>query len=163
MKYVNFCLVAIASLVLMSGSVKTDKISIGYYPGEELPNISFNDLEGRNFNLHGYKGKKVVVNFWAAYDAQSRAANVRLHNFLIKNRPEIEFVSICFDENESVFKKTVLLDKLGEYSQFCDVKGTRSEIYKEFQLNKGFKSYLIDEKGVIAAMNVTPEKLEIII
>lgn len=163
MKYVNFCLAAIASLVFMSGSVKTDKISVGFYPGEELPNIVFNDLEGRSFNLHGYRGKKVVVNFWAAYDAQSRATNVRLHNFLIKNHPGIEFVSICFDENESVFKKTVLLDKLGEYSQFCDVKGAQSGIYKEFQLNNGFKSYLIDEIGVITAMNVTPEKLETII
>jgi hypothetical protein len=30
-------------------------------------------------------------------------------------------------------------------------------------LNKGFKNYLIDEQGVIRAMNITPDQLEAIL
>lgn len=77
-----------------------------------------------------------------------------------ENAPEVEFLSISFDENIHVFEKTTLLDKIDTNSQFCDLNGASSKIYKDFQLRKGFKSYLIDEKGVIKAMNITSEKLK---
>lgn len=160
MKYVNFCLSAIISLLLMSSSIKTDKPSLGYYPGEQIPNIVLKGLEGQNLDLSAYKGKKVVLNFWAAYDARSRAANVRLYNYLKKNHADVTLLSISFDKNENVFEKTLLMDKIDLNSQFCDVTGTDSEIYKQFQLKKGFRNYLIDEKGVIQAMNLSPEKLQ---
>lgn len=163
MKYVNFCLTVLASLMLMSGSVNKSTPSKGYYPGEAIPNIAFEDMEGRAINLTDLKGKKVVVNFWAAYDAPSRAINVQLYNYLKMNNADVEFVSVSFDENKNVFEKTLLLDNIDSISHFCDVKGTESEIYKEFQLNKGFKSYLIDETGVITEMKVTPDKLRVLL
>lgn len=163
MKYVNFCLLALATLLLSSGSVKTDTPSTGYHPGETIPNIVLHDLEGNSINLHDYKGKKVVVNFWAAYNAQSRANNVQLHNFLKENNPDVEFVAVSFDTNKTVFEKTLLLDNIDSISHFCDVNGTESKIYEDFQLKKGFKSYLIDETGVITAMNVTPETLKVLL
>lgn len=160
MKYVNFCLTAIISLLLMSSSIKTEKTSQGYYPGEQIPDIVLEGLEGQHLDVRGYKGKKVVLSFWAAYDARSRADNVRLYNYLKKNAPDVSFLSISFDENRHVFMKTLLLDEMDLHSQFCDTRGTDSRIYKEFQLRKGFKNYLIDEQGVITEMNVTPERLE---
>ena len=160
MKYVNFFLAALIMLLLMSSSIKTEKTSTGYYPGEQIPNIAFTGMEGQAFDLSAYKGKKVVLNFWAAYDARSRAYNVQLYNYLKENESDVAFLSISFDENRNVFEKTVLLDKIDLNSQFCDVTGTDSEIYKEFQLKKGFKNYLIDENGVIRAMNISPETLK---
>jgi len=79
MKYVNFCLLVIISLALSAGSVKTEVPSTGYHPGETIPDIVLTDQEGNTRHLHDLKGKKVVVNFWAAYDASSRANNVMLH------------------------------------------------------------------------------------
>ena len=163
MKYVKFCLLVIASLMMSSGSIKTDKPAIGYYPGERIPNIVLHDIEGNILDLSEYKGKKVIVNFWAAYDACSRASNIRIHNFLKENYPNIAYLSISFDENRNVFEKTIRWDQLEIGSHFCDTNGTRSEIYKKFRLNRGFKNYLIDENGVIMAINVTPENLKIIL
>lgn len=163
MKYVNFCLAVVASLTLMSGSVNKSTPSVGYYPGEAIPNIAVEDLEGNAINLNDLKGKKVVLSFWAAYDAQSRATNVQLYNYLKMNNSDVEFLSISFDKNRNVFEKTLLLDNIDSFSHYCDVNGTESEIYKEFQLKKGFKSYLIDEIGVITAMNVTPQELKVLL
>ncbi|OJV32446.1 MAG: hypothetical protein BGO33_08035 [Bacteroidia bacterium 43-41] len=160
MKYVNFCLVAIISLLLMSSSIKTEKTSTGYYPGEQIPNIVLNGWEGHRLDLSEYRGKKVVLNFWAAYDAQSRANNVQLYNYLKETEPDVTFLSISFDENKNVFERTALLDKIDLNSQFCDETGANSEIYKEFQLRKGFKNYLIDENGVILAIDLSIEKLK---
>lgn len=160
MKYVNFCLVAIISLLLMSSSIKTEKTPTGYYPGEQIPNIVLNGWEGHRLDLSEYRGKKVVLNFWAAYDAQSRANNVQLYNYLKETEPDVTFLSISFDENKNVFERTALLDKIDLNSQFCDETGANSEIYKEFQLRKGFKNYLIDENGVILAIDLSIEKLK---
>ena len=41
---------------------------IGCYPGERIPNIVLHDIEGNILDLSKYKGKKVIVNFWATYD-----------------------------------------------------------------------------------------------
>lgn len=134
--------------------------SLGYYPGEQLPNIELTDIHGNTLNLSELKGKKVLVNFWAAYDAQSRATNVRLFNYLKANNADVEMLSVSFDTNKGVFQKTILWDNLEASSQFCETAGTQSEIFKDFKLKKGFKNYLIDENGIITAMNVTAEQLK---
>ncbi len=160
MKHVNFCLAAIVSLFFMSSSIKTEKIPTGYYPGEQIPNIVLSGLEGQRLDLSECKGKKVVLSFWAAYDAQSRASNVQLYNYLKETAPDVTFLSISFDENRNVSERTALLDKIDLNSQFCDETGVNSAIYKEFRLRQGFKNYLIDETGVILAVDLSIEKLK---
>lgn len=160
MKHVNFCLAAIVSLFFMSSSIKTEKIPTGYYPGEQIPNIVLSGWEGQRLDLSECKGKKVVLSFWAAYDAQSRASNVQLYNYLKETAPDVTFLSISFDENRNVSERTALLDKIDLNSQFCDETGVNSAIYKEFRLRQGFKNYLIDETGVILAVGLSVEKLK---
>ncbi len=160
MKHVNFCLAAIVSLFFMSSSIKTEKIPTGYYPGEQIPNIVLSGWEGQRLDLSECKGKKVVLSFWAAYDAQSRASNVQLYNYLKETAPDVTFLSISFDENRNVSERTALLDKIDLNSQFCDETGVNSAIYKEFRLRQGFKNYLIDETGVILAVDLSIEKLK---
>jgi hypothetical protein len=163
MKYVNFCLTALSVLLLSAGSVKNDISNTGYYPGEIIPDITITDLAGDVHRLHEFKGKKVVVNFWAAYDAPSRANNVRLHHYLSRYHPDIAFLSIAFDENINVVERTLALDNLDPASQFCEVNGPDSKLYKDFKLNRGFRNYLIDEDGKITAMNITPDELDSIL
>ena len=160
MKYLNLWLLAISCLILMSGSGNADKITVGYYPGKQLPNFLFCDVEGNAHQLNEYRGSKVVINFWASYDAQSRANNVQLHNHLRENHPSIKFISISFDTNKNVFQRTARMDNLDEFSQFFEVEGTASEMYKNFRLNRGFRSYLVDENGVVMDMNVTPNSID---
>lgn len=163
MKYVNFCLIAIFSLALSSVSVKDAAPTLGYYPGEIIPEIVLTDLEGDTYMLSEYKGKKVVVNFWATYDAHSRATNIRLHNYLKMISADVTFISIAFDENLNVLDRTMAMDNLDKFSQFCNLNGTKSDLYRDFKLSRGFRNYLIDENGVIVAMNITTEDLSIIL
>ena len=160
MKYVKFCLAVVMIFALSASSVNTNTPSTGYHPGEMIPNIVLTDLEGNRHQLHDYKGKKVVVNFWASYDAQSRAANVRRHNILKTMDRDVAFLSVSFDENRNVVERTLALDDMETVSLFCETSGTGSKLYKELNLDKGFRSYLIGENGVIAAMNMNPADLK---
>lgn len=164
MKYLSFCLVLAMMLVLSSSSVKRELPLSGLYPGESIPDFVLTDSQGNLLHISDFKGKKVVVNFWATYHAQSRANNVWLYNFLQGDRGgDVEFVSVAFDENRNIVDRTLLLDRLVTQSQFYEIEGTGSETFKKFKLKDGFRNYLIDEKGVIIAMNITPEDLKTIL
>ena len=163
MKYVNFCLLVILSLALSSGSVKSDRPSVGYYPGEMMPDIALTDAQGMQLTLSELKGKQVVVNFWASYDAQSRATNVQLYNFLRESKADVAFLSVSFDENLNVLQRTLVLDQLNTDNCYRELEGRNSDLYNEFKFNKGFRSYLIDEEGVIAAIDIDPEQLRSIL
>ncbi|MGI6572422.1 MAG: TlpA family protein disulfide reductase [Fermentimonas sp.] len=160
MKYVNICLIVIMTFALLAGTVNQKTPSVGYHPGETIPDIVLSDLEGNNYLLHDYKGKKVVVNFWASYDARSRAVNVQLHNILKGMDEDVIFLSVSFDENQHVVERTLRLDDMETVSLFNVPNGTRSKLYKELKLDRGFRNYLIDENGVITAMDVDPSDLK---
>lgn len=111
-------------------------------------------------SFHNQLGRYTLLNFWAAYDAESRARNVQLANEVNKFGPDkIAMCSISMDEKESIFTETVKIDKLDLSTQFHEGLGKESELYKKYDLRKGFKTFLINDEGVIIAANVTPEKL----
>lgn len=154
--YVLFVLVAIAT---MSSTTKKARMSEGITPGSLAPRIEFSGNE-RSLDFQNHSGRYTLLNFWAAYDAESRASNVLLSNEISKlNADKIAMLSVSFDEKESVFTETVKADKLETGSQFRDKLGKRSDVYKKYKLEKGFRNFLIDDQGVIVASNVTPKQL----
>lgn len=133
---------------------------IGLSPGSKAPEISLNDSVNSLFSLKNQKGKYVVLNFWATYDAPSRISNMRLYNAVQGlNNPNISLVSISYDTNKNVYNEIVKLDRLNKDTQFYDKAGEHSAIFKTFRLQKGFTNYLIDPNGVIIAKNLSPNQL----
>ena len=134
MKVRAYVLIASVALLGMSAGSKKAKLTEGVNPGDLAPRIEFlgNDAKA---SFHNQLGRYTLLNFWAAYDAESRARNVQLANEVNKFGPDkIAMCSISMDEKES-------------------------ELYKKYDLRKGFKNFLINDEGVIIAANVTPEKL----
>ncbi|SHF69350.1 TlpA family protein disulfide reductase [Dysgonomonas macrotermitis] len=160
MKYLKYFL--LAGIVLITSSsytTGTSKVSEGIYPGNLMPDLKLENEEGSKLDLKYLRGVKVLVNFWAAYDADSHMKNVLLWNALKKEKNPLVMVSVAFDRNKAVFEKTLSMDGIDKAYQFLDMNGNDSEIYQKYQLGKGFKNYLIDENGVIIAMNLTPARL----
>lgn len=155
MKYLKYFLIGGIVLLTSSFTTRTSGISEGISLGNLSPELN---LENK-FSLRSLKGQKILVNFWAAYDAESHMRNVQLWNALKKEGHQVVMVSVSFDKSKSVFEKTLNIDEIdGEY-QFLDTKGLDSEIFKTYRLEKGFGSYLLDENGVIIAKNLTPVDL----
>ena len=155
MKVRAYVLIASVALLGMSAGSKKAKLTEGVNPGD----LAFlgNDAKA---SFHNQLGRYTLLNFWAAYDAESRARNVQLANEVNKFGPDkIAMCSISMDEKESIFTETVKIDKLDLSTQFHEGLGKESELYKKYDLRKGFKNFLINDEGVIIAANVTPEKL----
>lgn len=159
MKVRAYVLIASVALLGMSAGSKKAKLTEGVNPGDLAPRIEFLENDAKA-SFHNQLGRYTLLNFWAAYDAESRARNVQLANEVNKFGPDkIAMCSISMDEKESIFTETVKIDKLDLSTQFHEGLGKESELYKKYDLRKGFKTFLINDEGVIIAANVTPEKL----
>lgn len=161
MKYFRYFLImSTAFLGLSSYQSGVTQPSEGIYPGDLFSDIkNLENISGTKVSLSDFKGQKVLVNLWAAYDAPSHRDNVILANVIDKNNYPVKMISLSFDKSESVFERTLAMDKLDNNSQFLLDQEAQGDLIKRYRLDKGFKSYLIDENGKIIAMNLTPESL----
>lgn len=159
MKVRAYVLIASVALLTMAAGTKQAKHTVGVNPGDLAPGIESLGSES-NFSFQNHSGRYTLLNFWAAYDAESRARNVQLSNEINKiGSGKVAMCSISLDEKESIFTETVKTDKLDAGTQFHDGLGKESELYKKYNLNRGFRNFLINDKGVIIAANVTPDQL----
>ena len=153
LKWISLAL-AIAVLFLGAGSRET-KLTEGIQPGNLAPEIHW---QGIDLKGDGY----VLLQFWAAYDPQSRFENTRMYHVISRSGiAGLRMISISFDESTAVFQGIIKTDHLDEATQWNEERGTRSALFKAYRLKAGFGNYLLDSKGVIVAKNVSPmEALE---
>ena len=87
MKVRAYVLIASVALLGMSAGSKKAKLTEGVNPGDLAPRIEFlgNDAKA---SFHNQLGRYTLLNFWAAYDAESRARNVQLANEVNKFGPD---------------------------------------------------------------------------
>ncbi|MEG1616476.1 MAG: thioredoxin-like domain-containing protein [Bacteroidales bacterium] len=134
---------------------KNAKPGIGLSEGSSAPEFQIDNLKSESL-----KGKKVLVSFWAAYDARSRVNNSLLAANLKKMTGDIELVSIGFDESSLIFEETVRMEHLERSTQHHERNGKNSDIFRAYRLKEGFTNYLLDEHGVIIAKNLNPKELK---
>lgn len=161
MKLKAYLLVASVAFLGIAAETKNAKPTEGVNPGDFAPRIQ---VEGNESNIHFQNpdGRYTLINFWAAYDAESRARNVKLWNEVNKlnaSTCKVAMYSISFDEKTSVFEGTIKADKLDGTAQLHEGQGSRSDVFKKYRLERGLKNFLVNDEGIIIASNVSPEKL----
>ncbi len=162
MKIKAFVLSVVAVVFFLSAGTDKASLTEGYRPGELAPRIETLGTPG-DMVFSNDSGRYTLLHFWAAYDAHSRMQNVQLWNKLNQGDLLISMISVSMDEPKSVFVETVKTDKLEQTKQLHEWRGERSEVYKKYGLKNGLRNFLIDDKGVIVATNVTSGDLSKII
>ncbi len=159
MKVRTYVLIVTVTLLTVSAATKDVRSVEGLSPGDLAPRIeSLGNAKGLDFQNHS--GRYTLLNFWAAYDAESRARNVKFSNAVNKLSSEkIALCSISLDQKKSIFSETVRIDNLNEVTQFHVEQMEKSALLKKYDLKRGFRNYLIDDKGVIVAKDFAPQEL----
>ncbi|MCK9156025.1 MAG: hypothetical protein M0P12_07920 [Paludibacteraceae bacterium] len=113
------------------------------------------------------KGNLVLVNFWAAYDAESRDENVQFSSIAEKydektteEGQRLRSMSVSMDRFEKVFEEVVKQDGLRFSKVSIETEGFHSKLAKDLKLNNRFGNFLIDNQGKIIAKDFTPEELK---
>ncbi len=129
--------------------------------GYSIPELTL-QRDNEMLSMQSVKGKYLLLSFWSSTDAQSRLA-CNQYDAYAKSFGEagnLCLVSVNFDCSEGLFKETVRRDNLAAETQF-NVKDEKAErIKKDFHLEKGFRSILVDTAGIVIATNPDRAALE---
>ncbi|MDR0413729.1 MAG: thioredoxin family protein [Dysgonamonadaceae bacterium] len=154
MRYFTRISLILGIMLLCVGAGTTEnKLTEGIQPGDLAPEIG---LQGVELQGNGY----VLVQFWAAYDPQSRLENVIMHNVIAQSKMKnLRLISISLDENPSVFQGVIKADRLDKATQFNIADRTKSGLLGQHCLKNGFGNWLIGPNGVIVETNIRPDEL----
>ena len=162
MKVRTWVLLASVSFLLIAAGTKNVSSFEGSSPGDRAPRIEFLE-NNKAFDFQNQSGRYTLLSFWAAYDAESRARNVRIESELSRMCLEnVSMYSISLDENASIFTETVRIDCLDYSTNIQEKRGKSSDVYRDYDLRKGLRNFLIDDKGMIVAVNVEAQFLEML-
>jgi thiol-disulfide isomerase/thioredoxin len=128
--------------------------------GDSMIDFKFQTIINTEVNNETYRGKYLLVDFWASWCGPCIAALPRLKALhSAYNTKSFDILSISLDESEEVWKKTLNKHQL-PWSQSIDTNGWDSELAQELGVVFLPFNYLIDPNGKIVAINIDVEKLE---
>jgi thiol-disulfide isomerase/thioredoxin len=128
--------------------------------GIAIPAFSVPDKNGELVNIAGYKGKYILIDFWASWCGPCRRENPNLLKAYKQYKDKgFDILSVSIDENKDKWLAAVAEDQLS-WTQVSDLKGKNSTVYKQFEIRAIPMNYLLDTEGRIVAKNLRGEELQ---
>ena len=127
--------------------------------GTIAPEISLPNTNDSIVNLSSFKGKVVLIDFWASWCMPCRAAIPGV-NALYKKYKEkgFEVFGVSIDSKKEFWLKAIAADKI-IYSQVDDAAGWNSKVAELYKVDAIPASFLIDKDGKIILVNAGYGKL----
>lgn len=128
--------------------------------GSKFPDFDEKDLAGKPLSIARFKGKVVLVDFWATWCGPciGELPNV-LKTYETYHGKGFEIVGISLDSDRAKLD-SFIADRKMTWPQYYDGKGWQNKLAGVYGVNSIPATYLLDGEGKIIAKNLRGEALE---
>jgi len=128
--------------------------------GAMAPNFTQFAPEGKPVKLSDFRGKYLLIDFWASWCGPCRQENPYLVTAYDKYRSKgFEILGISLDEKKEAWIKAIKDDHLA-WKHASDLKFKENEVSNLYVVNAIPQNFLVDPTGKIIAKNIRGEAVE---
>lgn len=136
------------------------KIRSSLVPGAKFPDFEEKDLDGKPLSIANYKGKVVLIDFWATWCGPCVRELPNVLKAYEKYHPKgFEIIGISLDQDETKLKDFIK-EKNMPWPQYFDGKGWNSKLGGKYGIQSIPATWLLDGEGKIIDSNLRGEALE---
>ncbi|TDQ07128.1 TlpA disulfide reductase family protein [Pedobacter metabolipauper] len=127
--------------------------------GASAPNFTQNDVDGKPVSLSDYKGKLVLVEFWASWCHPCREESPNLlKQYSLYKEKGFEILSVSVDSDKGRWLEAIKKDGL-TWRQVSDLKGWENEARKLYGISGVPANFLVSKDGKIIGSHLRGDAL----
>lgn len=128
--------------------------------GHKAPEFTINSIDGKQVKLSDYKGKYVMLDFWASWCGPCRQENPNVvKQYGIYKDKGFNILGVSLDTEKKDWDEAVKKDNL-TWAHASDLQRFEGPTEKLYHIEAIPSNFIIDPQGTIVAKNVTGADLE---
>ncbi len=140
-----------SAVVTEDTTVEEEQAEIAVKEGEEAPDFSLNDLNGKPLALSSLKGKYVIIDFWGSWCPWCVKGMPDMKKYYDKYNDKMDILSVDYGDTPEMWKEAVEENNMTWKNVLDDEKKSAVALYGI----EGFPTKIVvDPKGKIAKIVV---------